>query len=52
MRIFKKAAASTVAVGPLAFAATAQPLTASSATIGGIALGLFPNCTAGDSTID
>jgi hypothetical protein len=62
MRIFKKAAASTVAVGLLAFgavaggggsalAATAQPVTGCSATLGAIALGLFPNCTAGDSTI-
>lgn len=62
MRIFKKAAASAVAVGLLAFggvagsggsafAATAQPVTGCSATLGVLALGLFPNCTAGNSTI-
>jgi hypothetical protein len=62
MRTFKKAAASAVAVGLLAFggvagsggsafAATAQPVTGCSATIGALALGLFPNCTAGSSTI-
>jgi len=63
MRILKKAATSTVAVGLLAFgavaggggsalASTAQPVTACSATLGTLALGLLPNCTAGDSTID
>jgi Ricin-type beta-trefoil lectin domain len=62
MRIFKKAATSMVAVGLLAFgavagsggsafAATAQPVTGCSATIGALAVGLFPNCTAGTSTI-
>ena len=62
MRIFKKAATSMVAVGLLAFgavagsggsalAASAQPVTGCSATIGALAIGLFPNCTAGTSTI-
>jgi hypothetical protein len=62
MRIFKKAASSMVAVGLLAFgavagsggsafAASAQPVTGCSATIGALAVGLFPNCTAGTSTI-
>jgi hypothetical protein len=62
MRIFKKAAASAVAVGLLtvggiagsggsAFAASAQPVTGCSATLGVLALGLFPNCTAGNSTV-
>jgi hypothetical protein len=61
MRIFKKAATSMAAVGLLAFgavagsggsalAATAQPVTGCSATIGALAIGLFPNCTAGTST--
>jgi hypothetical protein len=62
MRIFKKAATSMAAVGLLAFdavagsggsafAATAQPVTGCSATIGALAIGLFPNCTAGTSTV-
>jgi hypothetical protein len=37
--------------GGSAYAATAQPVTGCSATIGALALGLFPNCTAGTSTI-
>jgi hypothetical protein len=62
MRIFKKTIASTAAVGLLtlgvvagtdgsALAATNQPITGCSATIGALAIGLIPNCTAGDSTI-
>jgi hypothetical protein len=62
MRIFKQAATSMAAVGLLAFgavagsggsafAASAQPVTGCSATIGALAVGLFPNCTAGTSTI-
>jgi len=63
MRIFKKAAASTVAIGLLAFGAvagsggaalanTGESVTACSAQYGALAIGLLPNCTAGDSTID
>jgi Ricin-type beta-trefoil lectin domain len=63
MRIFKKASTTMAAAGLLAFGAVAgsgssafastdQPVTACSATLGALALGLQPNCTAGDSTID
>ena len=62
MRIFKKAAISAAATSLLAFgaiagsggsalAASAQPVTGCSATIGALAVGLLPNCTAGTSTI-
>jgi Ricin-type beta-trefoil lectin domain len=62
MRIFKKAATSVAAVGLLAFgvvagtggsalAATDQPITGCTASYGGIAVALLPQCTAGDSTI-
>jgi Ricin-type beta-trefoil lectin domain len=62
MRIFKKVATSMAAVGLLAFGAVAgsggsalaaadQPITGCSASEGLLALGLVPNCTAGDSTI-
>ena len=63
MRILNKAAACVPAVGLFAFcvvgvgggsalASTGESVTACSAQIGALAVGLVPNCTAGDSTID
>jgi hypothetical protein len=63
MRFVKKAAVSMAAVGLLAFgavagggdsafAATNQEITGCDANFGALALGLFPNCTAGDDTAD
>lgn len=62
MQIFKKAAASVSAVGLLALgavavsggsalASTQQSITACSALEGAVAVGVIPNCTAGNSTI-
>jgi hypothetical protein len=63
MRFFKKAATSMAAVGLLAFglvagsgssafATTGNSVTGCDATLGALAIGLFPNCTAGTSTIN